>query len=86
MAAGIWFLGSWLDLLSFPLPYNIGVLEATRVIAFRALGFHSALGLTYGITLRLEQIFWAGIGLLLYTTLLAEKGDGKLSHEKGPSR
>ncbi len=85
MAAGIWFLGSWLDLLSFPLPYNIGVLEATRVIAFRALGFHSALGLTYGITLRLEQVFWAGIGLLLYATLLAEKGDGRLPREKSPS-
>ncbi len=70
MAAGVWFLGSWLDLLSFALPYNIGVLEATRVIAFRALGFDSTLGLTYGIMLRLEQIFWAGVGLLVYGTLL----------------
>ncbi len=73
MAAGIWFLGSWLDLLSFALPYNIGVLEATRIIVFKTLGFHSALGLTYGIALRLEQIFWAGIGLLIYTALLAKK-------------
>jgi len=70
MAAGVWFLGSWFDLLSFALPYNIGVLEATRVIAFRALGFEAALGLTYGIMLRLEQIFWAGVGLLIYGTLL----------------
>ncbi len=73
LAAGIWFLGSWLDLLSFALPYNIGILEATRVLVFNALGFQSALGLTFGIMLRLEQIFWAGIGLLIYATLLGEK-------------
>lgn len=73
MAAGIWFLGSWMDLLSFALPYNIGVFEATRILVFKALGFHPALGLTYGIALRLEQIFWAGVGLLIYITLLAKK-------------
>jgi uncharacterized protein (TIRG00374 family) len=73
LAGGIWFLGSWFDLLSFALPFNIGVLEATRVIAFRALGFQSALGLTFGLTLRLEQVFWAGVGLLIYSTLLIEK-------------
>jgi hypothetical protein len=78
MAAGICFLGSWLDLLSFALPYNIGVLEATRIIVFRTLGFHSALGLTYGIALRLEQIFWAGLGLLIYTTLLVKREEGEI--------
>ncbi|HVP80749.1 MAG TPA: lysylphosphatidylglycerol synthase domain-containing protein [Thermodesulfobacteriota bacterium] len=72
MAGAIWFLGSWFDLLSFFLP-NIGFLEATRVVAFKALGFPSALGLTYGIALRLEQISWAGVGLLIYATLLLKK-------------
>ena len=81
MAAGIWFLGSWFDLLSFALP-NIGFLEATRVVAFRALGFQSALGLAYGIALRLEQIFWAGVGLLIYTTLLVKKEEGGLHLNK----
>ena len=80
MAAGIWFLGGWLDLMSFALPYNIGVLEATRVITFEALGFHSALGLTFGITLRLEQIFWTGVGLLIYTTLLVKKEEAGGRH------
>jgi hypothetical protein len=82
MAGGIWFLGSWFDLLTFVLP-NIGFLEATRVVAFKALGFQAALGLTYGITLRLEQVFWAGIGLLLYVTLLAEKRETSVSAKKG---
>jgi uncharacterized protein (TIRG00374 family) len=83
MAAGVWFLGSWFDLLSFAVPYNIGVLETTRVIAFRALGFHPAMGLTYGVTLRLEQLFWAGIGLLLYATLMAERRDGEENTRRG---
>jgi hypothetical protein len=78
MAGAIWFLGSWFDLLSFALP-NIGFLEATRVVAFRALGFQSALGLAYGITLRLEQIFWAGVGLLIYATFLVKKEGGRTS-------
>ena len=81
MAGAIWFLGSWFDLLTFVLP-NIGFLEATRVVAFRALGFQAALGLTYGITLRLEQVFWAGVGLLIYISLLAEKRGNRLSPKK----
>lgn len=72
-AAGIWFLNTWFDLLTFAIPLGIGVQEGTRIIAFRTLGFSLTLGLTYGIVLRLEQIFWAGIGLLLYAALLAEK-------------
>lgn len=75
MAGAIWFLGSWFDLLSFALP-NVGFLEATRVVAFKALGFQSALGLAYGVTLRLEQIFWAGVGLLIYATFLVKKEEG----------
>jgi uncharacterized protein (TIRG00374 family) len=82
-AAAVWILGSWLDLVSFAIPMDIGVMEATRVIAFRALGFHSALGLTYGITVRLRQIFWAGVGLLFYVTLLAEKREVSLLARKG---
>jgi uncharacterized protein (TIRG00374 family) len=73
MAAGIWFLASWFDMLTFPIPFEIGVQEGIRVLAFRTLGFSLALGLTYGIALRLEQIFWAGLGLFIYTALLAGK-------------
>ena len=73
LAAAIWFLGTWLDLLSFALPLNIGVLEGSRVLIFQLLGFQAALGLTFGVMLRLEQLFWAGAGLLLYTGLLAEQ-------------
>ncbi len=77
-AAGVWFLGSWMDLLGFAIPVNIGVQEAKRVIAFKLVGIPSALGLTYGIALRLEQLFWAGVGLLLYAMLLAKKHETDL--------
>lgn len=72
VAAGIWFLGTWFDLLTFAVPIGIGVQEGTRVIAFKALGFDLVMGMTYGVTLRLEQIFWAAFGLLNYALLLAE--------------
>ena len=78
MAAGIWCLGGWLDLISFPLVTNVGILEVTRVVVFTALGFHSALGLTFGIALRIEQLFWAAVGLLMYVSLLASKEGGSL--------
>ncbi len=77
LAAGIGFLGGWLDLLAFPLVTNVGVLEATRVIVFRTLGFNAALGLTFGIALRLEQVFWAGVGLLMYGSLISGKRGGE---------
>ena len=82
-AAGIWFLGTWFNLLTFAIPMGLGVQEGSRVIAFKALGFNSALGLTYGIALRLEQVFWAGAGLLIYVVLLAKKGERGLFPRRG---
>jgi hypothetical protein len=73
VAGGIWFLGTWFDFLTFAIPLGIGIQEATRVIALKALGYDMVMGLTFGVTLRLEQLFWAGCGLLCYATLLAEK-------------
>ncbi len=73
VAGGIWFLGSWFDLLSFAIPMGIGIQEATRVLAFNAVGYGSLMGLAYGVTLRIEQLFWAGFGLLCYASLMSEK-------------
>ncbi len=72
-AAVIYFLGSWFDLLAFAIPLNMGVQEATRIVAFKVVGLGSVMGLAYGLTLRFEQIFWTGIGLLSYTNLLSEQ-------------
>jgi uncharacterized protein (TIRG00374 family) len=72
VAAGLWFLGTWFSLLTFALPIDLGVMEATRVLTFVIFGLQSSLGLAYGVTLRLEQLFWAGVGLLMYAMLAAQ--------------
>ena len=71
IAATAWFLGMWFDLLTFVVPLNLGTLEATRIVAFRALGLTALAGLTYGIATRLAQMFWAGFGLITYAALSA---------------
>jgi len=72
-AASIVVLGVWFDLVSFAIPIDIGVQEGTRLLTFRILGFTSALGLAYGVTRRLQQLVWAGIGLLLYGVLVSAR-------------
>jgi len=72
VVAGVWLVGSWLDLVAFALPHDVGILEGTRVLAFTTLGFGASLGLTYGIVYRFAQIFWGAAGLFLYVTLLSQ--------------
>ncbi len=81
MAAGIWFLSTWLDILTFPIPLEIGLQETIRVLVFSTLQYTMALGLTFGVALRLEQIFWGGVGMLSYT-LLFPRGRKGISTEK----
>jgi hypothetical protein len=66
IAAAAWFLGMWFDLLTFVVPLNLGTLEATRIVAFRAIGYTALTGMTYSIALRLAQMFWAGFGLIAH--------------------
>ena len=83
VATAIVCLGTWFNLVTFALPVDIGVQETTRLIIFRMLGFPSALGLTYGITVRLEQLFWAGIGLAVYAILVVKMRKGRIALMKG---
>jgi uncharacterized protein (TIRG00374 family) len=73
VAAGVWFIGMWFDLLTFAIPLNAGSLEGTRILALKLIGFGAPLGLAYGVALRLAQMLWAGVGLLLYGELTAHK-------------
>jgi uncharacterized protein (TIRG00374 family) len=73
VAASTWFLGMWFDLLTFAMPFGLGTLEGTRVIALRAVGYNALLGMTYGIALRLAQLFWAAAGLANYALLASRK-------------
>jgi hypothetical protein len=69
-AAGMCFLGMWFDLLTFAVPLNLGTLEGTRILAFQSFGYTAVMGMTYGLALRLAQIFWTGFGLLSHALLV----------------
>ena len=69
VAASAWLLGMWFDTLTFAIPMNAGTLEGSRIVAFKALGYNALLGLTYGATLRMAQLFWALFGLASYGLL-----------------
>jgi uncharacterized protein (TIRG00374 family) len=69
VAAAAWFLGMWFDLLTFAVPLNLGTLEGTRIIAFKAIGYSTLMGMTYGIAMRVTQMVWAGFGLAAHALL-----------------
>ena len=74
VAAGTWFLGIWFDLLTFAVPLNLGALEGTRIVALKAVGYNALLGMTYGVALRLAQLFWSAFGLVSYGLLASRAG------------
>ncbi len=76
VAAAIWFIGMWFDLLTFAIPMNMGSLEGSRVLSLKLLGFGAPLGLAYGLALRFAQICWAAAGLAFYGALTAARGNG----------
>ncbi len=67
VAAGL--LSLWFDLLTFAIPMNLGTLEASRLVVFKALGCQALLGMAFGVTVRVAQVFWACFGLLSYARL-----------------
>ena len=66
IVAAIWFLGMWFDLLTFAVPLNMGSLEGTRIIVFKAVGYAALPGMAYGLAIRFSQIFWSAVGLAIY--------------------
>lgn len=73
IAAATWFLGMWFDLITFAMPLGLGTLEGSRIVALRAVGYDAVLGMTYGIALRLAQLFWSALGLANYALLASRK-------------
>ena len=74
VAAGMWFLGMWFDLLTFAVPLNLGTLEGTRVLAFQSAGYTALIGMTYGLAQRLAQITWTVFGLACHALLARHSG------------
>ncbi len=66
------FLGLWIDLLTFAVPLNLGALEGSRIVALKAAGCGPALGMAFGLAIRIAQVFWAVFGLLNCGILAAQ--------------
>ena len=80
-----WFLGMWFDLLSFAVPTNVGIFEATRTIAFSVVAYAPLFGITYAVALRAAQLFWAAFGLISYASLISTKAASpESSRNKSP--
>lgn len=77
MAATVAFLGMWCDLLTFAVPMNMGSLEGTRIVVFKAIGRGAASGMAYGLAIRMAQISWSVFGLALYGWLMARENRPK---------
>jgi uncharacterized protein (TIRG00374 family) len=70
-----------LDQMFFLVPARLGTLEGTRVLVLSAVGITQVFGLAFGLIARLENLFWNGIGLLIYAlctrrTFLARSARG----------
>ena len=59
-------LSLWFDLLTFAVPMNLGTLEGSRIVVFKALGCQALLGMAFGVAVRIAQVFWACFGLACY--------------------
>ena len=71
VAARVWCLVLWFDLVTFAVPFSLGVLEGGRALAFHAFGFAALPGVTFGIVTRLAQLVWAAFGLVNYALMIA---------------
>lgn len=60
-----------LDLFSFFVPARLGAQEGARMVAFATAGFDPARGLLFALVLRLEQLAWGAVGMVLYARALA---------------
>ena len=75
-SAGLFSL--WFDLLTFAVPLNLGTLEGSRMVVFKALGCSALLGMTFGIAIRIAQVSWACFGLVSYGFFTADLSSSNL--------
>ena len=67
-------LGLWFDLLAFAVPLNLGTMEGGRILALKQVGYNTLQGMTYGVALRIAQLFWVGFGLSSYLLFIWRVG------------
>jgi uncharacterized membrane protein YbhN (UPF0104 family) len=81
IAFTIWILGSWFDMVMFAVPAGIGTKELGRVLVFQAMHFPAAAGAAFALILRMEELFWTLVGLLLYIVMVPEEKRRKATEE-----
>lgn len=79
---GVWVLGLWFDLLTFAVPLNLGTLEGSRMVAFRAAGLGAVSGMTFGIAQRLAQLACTAFGLITYAGLVRHLAGSAVLRER----
>ena len=65
----VWLLEALIQILrimTFVIPSSIGAQEGGIVLIFIQFGFDKSLGLTFAIIRRIREIFWVGLGLMLW--------------------
>ena len=67
-------LGLWFDLLAFAVPLNLGTMEGGRILALKQAGYNTLQGMTYGVALRIAQLFWVSFGLASYLLFIWRVG------------
>ena len=80
-----WVLTLWFDLMTFAVPMNLGTLEGGRILSLKAIGQDALTGMTFGVALRLMQLFWSAFGLINYALLVSSgtAASGLVASEEG---
>ncbi len=77
----LFLVGVAVDLVAFFVPARIGVQEGSRELATSLMGLGSALGLVYSLVLRVEQVLWTGVGLIVYGVMARRRRASLLARE-----
>ncbi len=66
----IFLVARAIELAAFFVPASLGTQEGGLMLAMSVVGVPVSLGLTFSLVLRLEQVFWTGIGFVAYAGVL----------------
>ncbi len=68
--ASIFLVARAVELAAFFVPASMGTQEGGLMLAMSLVGIPVSLGLTFSLVLRIEQLFWTGIGFVAYAGVL----------------
>jgi hypothetical protein len=69
----IFLIARAIELAAFFMPASLGTQEGGLMLAMTVAGLPVSLGLTFSLVLRLEQVFWTGIGFVAYAGALWQR-------------